>query len=357
MKCKNVLSLFDGLSGGQISLNRLGIEYDNYYASEIKPHAIKVCQHHYPNTIQLGDITKIDCSELPDIDLLIGGSPCQSFSRSGDGSGFDGSSKLFWEYIRILKEVKPKYFLLENVIMRKEWEDIITEAVGVEPFKINSKLVSGQNRPRQYWTNIPGVIEPEDKKIYLKDVLGLETDKNLIDGIDKIDIIEKVRVRKYQVDIKALQTLLKENRSKTYKEISKELGVKKTTVDHWFRSDSSFSIPESEYWNKLKICLDIEDKSLDESITTFIERDSVFDMSNRVYRINGKSPTLTASGKKIRVIDDNDNIALLSVSDFEKLQTLPEGYTDILSNNQAMNLIGDGWTIDIIVHIFSFIKD
>ena len=135
-----VLSLFDGMSCGQIALNRAGISYGKYYASEIDKHAIKVTQHNYPNTIQLGDVTQLKGSDLPRIDLLIGGSPCQSFSNAGKGEGFDGKSGLFWEYVRLLKEVKPTYFLLENVKMKKEWQDIISEALGVEPIEINSKF-------------------------------------------------------------------------------------------------------------------------------------------------------------------------------------------------------------------------
>ena len=150
----NVLSLFDGMSCGQIALNKSGIKYNNYYASEIDKYAIKVTQHNYPNTIQLGDITKIKGSDLPKIDLLIGGSPCQSFSNAGRGTGFDGKSGLFWEYVRILKEVQPTYFLLENVKMKKEWQDVISETLGVQPIEINSKFFVPQNRPRLFWTNI-----------------------------------------------------------------------------------------------------------------------------------------------------------------------------------------------------------
>ena len=167
----NVLSLFDGISCGQIALNRVGIEYDNYYASEIDKYAIQVTQHNYPNTIQLGDITELKTDTLPQIDLLFGGSPCQSFSRAGDGSGFDGKSKLFWEFVRILNEVKPKYFLLENVVMKKEFEDVITQHMGVEPILINSNLVSAQNRKRLYWTNIPNIEQPEDKNIKMSDII------------------------------------------------------------------------------------------------------------------------------------------------------------------------------------------
>jgi len=156
----NVLSLFDGMSCGQLALNRAGINYDNYYASEIDKYAIRVTQSNFPKTIQLGNVTDISGSDLPDIGLLIGGSPCQSFSRIGDGTGFDGSSRLFWEFVRLLKEVNPKYFLLENVVMKKEWEDIITNALGVSPIKISSELFVPQSRVRLYWTNIPNIPKP-----------------------------------------------------------------------------------------------------------------------------------------------------------------------------------------------------
>ena len=167
----NVLSLFDGMSCGQIALNRVGIEYNNYYASEIDKHAIQVTQHNYPNTIQLGDITELKTDALPQIDLLFGGSPCQSFSRAGDGSGFDGKSKLFWEFVRILNEIKPKYFLLENVVMKKEWEDVITEALGVEPILISSSKFVPQARNRLYWTNIPNVTQPEQVDYCVEDFI------------------------------------------------------------------------------------------------------------------------------------------------------------------------------------------
>ena len=161
-----VLSLFDGISCGQIALERAGYEVRQYFASEIDKHAIKVTQTNYPNTIQLGDVTKVKGSDLPKIDLLIGGSPCQGFSFAGKGLNFeDPRSKLFFEFVRLKNETQPKYFLLENVVMKKEYEKVISEFLGVEPILINSNLVSAQNRKRLYWTNIPGVKQPVDKQI------------------------------------------------------------------------------------------------------------------------------------------------------------------------------------------------
>lgn len=162
----NVLSLFDGISCGQIALQRSGIKINNYYASEINEDSIKITRNNFPNTIHLGDVKKIMGSELPKIDLLIGGSPCQDLSNAKiDGRGLDGEkSKLFYEFVRILKEVKPKWFLLENVKMKKEWQDIITNILGVSPIELNSNLVAAQNRKRLYWTNIPNIKKPQDKK-------------------------------------------------------------------------------------------------------------------------------------------------------------------------------------------------
>lgn len=168
----NVLSLFDGMSCGQIALERAGIKVKNYFASEIDEYAIKITQKNYRDTIQVGDVTKISGFGFPKIDLLTAGSPCQSFSNIGDGSGFDGKSGLFFEFVRLMREVKPKYFLLENVVMKKEWQDTISEIVGCEPVLINSDLVSAQNRPRLYWTNIPNITRPNNKGLNIEDVIS-----------------------------------------------------------------------------------------------------------------------------------------------------------------------------------------
>lgn len=207
MKGITVLSLFDGMSCGRLALERAGIKVKQYYASEIDKHAIKVTQHNYPDTIQLGSVTDINGTDLPKIDLLCGGSPCQSFSFAGkmkgmitkcdieiltleqylelksEGYRFEGQSYLFWEYMRILNEVKPKYFLLENVIMSKKWEKVLSDAIGIRPIMINSALVSAQNRKRLYFTNIGAercglydemecmIPQPKDKGILLRDIL------------------------------------------------------------------------------------------------------------------------------------------------------------------------------------------
>ena len=167
-----VLSLFDGISAGRVALERAGIPVEAYYASEIDKYAIQVSKKNYPDIIQLGDVRDIKGCDLPKIDLLIGGSPCQGFSFSGLQLNFeDERSKLFFEYVRILKEINPTYFLLENVPMKKEYQDVISEQLGVEPLLIDSRLVSGQQRRRLYWTNIPNISQPEDMNILLKDII------------------------------------------------------------------------------------------------------------------------------------------------------------------------------------------
>ena len=176
-----VLSLFDGMSCGQIALDQLGIEVDTYYASEIDKYAIEITQKNFPETIQVGDITKLDPKDFADVDLIMGGSPCQGFSFAGKQLAFDDPrSALFFEFIRMLKAIKPKYFLLENVRMKKEFLDIISQQVsecypeitfGIQPILINSSSVSAQSRQRYYWTNISNIKQPEERGIVLRDIL------------------------------------------------------------------------------------------------------------------------------------------------------------------------------------------
>ena len=183
----NVLSLFDGISCGHIALDKAGIPINKYYASEIDKYAIKVTNKNYPETINLGDVTTVSGELFTEkIDLLIGGSPCQGFSQAGKMKNFDDPrSKLFWEYVRILQEIKPKYFLLENVVMKQEWQDIISEALGVKPIMIDSSLTSAATRKRLYWTNIPGVDQPEDLGITFGDIRERDVQEGSIYYTDK----------------------------------------------------------------------------------------------------------------------------------------------------------------------------
>ena len=600
----NVLSLFDGMSCGQLALNRLGIKYDKYYAAEIEKHAISVTMANFPDTIQLGDVRNVKASDLPKIDLIMGGSPCQSFSFAGKMKGmstkdekqilslehymelksqeyeFEGQSYLFWEYMRLLNELKPKYFLLENVVMVEKWEKVLTKAIGVSPIKINSNLVSAQNRKRLYWTNIgmeasglfgemtSAIKQPEDKGILLKDILqdnpnavyytltsqnsikepipiadryflsnNMTKNMNIDENSDKSilghsgsggqkgyiyntnakigalcatdytqpkQIIQKepipvddkyyieltegqkkkfeeinvktnksgtlteeigrggssdeyinmlkrnaiithtlekmVSIRKHEVNIPKLQKVLKAHK-KPLKEIAETLDIPITKVEHWFRSDKYFAIPDSMYWKELKSFLGILTEEFDASIMEFEEKEGVYEKSNRVYDEDGIAPTLTqtSSDEKILVREiiggdyrhdegfrwrenlksgtlsaksaegitksgiqllketeytcvasrgrnenngqeieprndgktnslttvQKDNM-VLSKKDFrirrltplecERLQTVPDEYTNLVSNTQRYKMLGNGWTIDVISYILSYAK-
>ena len=388
----NVLSLFDGISCGQLALKRANIPYSNYFSSEIVPSVIEVTQSNFPNTIQVGDMKLITKDNVPHIDLLMGGSPCHCFSFLGKRTGmattddieidslekyldikeqnyeFEGYSYLFWEFVRLVKELKPKYFFLENVMMDKRWSNVISKALGVNPIMIQSSLVSAQSRERLYWTNIGlepqglfGFLEsiippPKNKYIYLKDIVGIPDSKWLTNGIAMKKDITKVRVRKNKIDIEALKLLLKSHKNKTIKEIAERLNINKTTVDHWFRNDNCFSIPEAEIWLDLKVLLNITDTTFDNAIMDYEIKDNVFDIANRVYHISGKSPTLTAGTTNIRFIDDDGNIDVLNSEHCEQLQNIPIGYTKLLPENVARSRISRGWTIDVVAHIFSYIR-
>ena len=350
----NVLSLFDGMSCGQIALNKVGIQYENYFASEIDQHAINVTQHNYPNTIQLGDITKLDVSSLPKIDLLFGGSPCQSFSNAGLRTGFDGKSGLFWEFVRILNEVKPTHFLLENVKMKKEWEDIITKEMGVEPIEICSSLFSAQKRKRLYWTNIEFSKEFPSSDEVIADVLGV----NILNKRENKILMQKsdfqVKVRKHYIDKLEFVEFLRTYKNKTINEISSYCEAPKTMVEHWFRKDGSFSIPQPEYWFKLKECLEIKDDKYDKAITEFEIKNNSFDMAKRIYHIDGKHPTLTTltGGGQRKTITDGTDLFYLTPEHSERLQTVPIGYTSRATERQRFRMLGNGWTVDVIAHIF-----
>jgi DNA (cytosine-5)-methyltransferase 3A len=294
----NILSLFDGMSCGQIALERAGIKIDKYFASEIDEHAIQITQKNYPNTIQLGDITKIEIKTLPKIDLVIGGSPCQSFSRSGDGTGFDGKSKLFFEFVRILEETKPKYFLLENVTMKKEWENIITEILGVEPVMIDSKYFSAQKRQRLYWTNIKFNKNIVDKNIKIENISDFNNDEDIINNHPVI--IEKV--------------------------------------------GSSFKVKNA---TKLGYLIASENDCVNLDVPNSETR------RGRVSK--NKCNTLTTSCNY--AIVKNGNLRKLSILELERLQTVPDNYTLGVSNIQRKKMLGNGWTVDVIAHIFKGLKE
>jgi DNA (cytosine-5)-methyltransferase 3A len=356
----NVLSLFDGMSCGQIALNKLGIKYENYFASEIDKYAIKVTQKNYPNTKQIGSVTEVKGEDLPKIDLLFGGSPCQSFSNAGLRNGFDGKSKLFWEFVRVLKEVKPKHFLLENVKMKQEWKDIITKELGVEPIEICSSKFSAQQRKRLYWTNLNvSTSDIPNSNEVIADVLELPIINERKNKILMSKSNFKVKVRKNYINKKELGLFLRSYKNKTIKEIANFCEAPKTMVEHWFRLDNSFSIPEEKYWEKLKQFLNIADNKYDKAITEFEVKNNTFDMAKRIYHIDGKHPTLTTltGGGQRKTITDGKDKFYLTPTHCEKLQTVPLNYTEGVSDRQRFRMLGNGWTVDVIAHIFKNIKN
>lgn len=395
----NILSLFDGISCGQVALERANIPIDVYYASEIDKYAIQITQKNYPNTIQIGDIAKIDFTQYAGkIDLLIGGSPCQGFSFAGKQLNFDDPrSKLFFEYVRALKEVQPKYFLFENVKMKKEYQDIISQYLGVQPVEINSALVSAQNRKRLYWTNIPFKAWPEDKGILLKDIVHeyskVDRDKALclLAGYDS-----KFQPKRY-FEKHMHQALFEEVKSyivpydKTLQILDKE--VQRGKLDY-FRKDSQANRVYYIHGKAVTLCGDAGGGAAKMGQYLFgvinrprgnntggIRYEGVkaptisshsYEHNNHLcfgcltpdrieQRQNGqrlndgyKSYTLTAADKHGVLIEGY--IRKLTPIECERLQTLPDNYTAGISDAQRYKCLGNGWTVDVIAHILKGIK-
>jgi len=312
----NVLSLFDGMSCGRIALDRAGIEIETYYASELDKYAITVTQANWPNTIQLGDVTKWKdwAIDWASIDLLIGGSPCQGFSFAGKQLAFDDPrSKLFFVYIDILnhiRSVNPNVkFMLENVKMKNEYLDVISQTLGIEPVFINSALVSAQNRQRYYWANWE-FDQPEDKKIFLADILEKESD-NFVFMSDKF--------------------------------------VNRQNGRNCLRDD---------FTGKAKSL------SAMEYVKNGRQGDYVLSMTPRGNNkggdraVDGKTPSITSNSweNNFHLTNDHKSYRKLTPVECERLQTVPDNYTNHVSNTQRYKMLGNGWTVDIIAHIFEGLK-
>ena len=308
MKPVTVFSAFDGAGIGLLALKRAGVPVTAYYASEVDKYAMSVAKKNHPEIVHVGDIKQCWARNFPKIDLLIGGSPCQDLSiAKANREGLKGArSGLFWHFVRLLRTMKPRYFLLENVAsMRKEDKAKITEILGVEPILINSALVSAQQRKRLYWTNIPGITQPQDKGILLKDVLE--------SGV--------------AMDLKSRAIISSAGR---------------TTEREYFKKQQGTMIAEPV------------------RLGHFGSRDN---QGYRIYSIFCKSVCLKRSPSngisefyKIDLPDGDYTVRKLTPVECERLQTWPDGYTDGVSNTQRYKIIGNGWTADVIAHIFSFME-
>jgi DNA (cytosine-5)-methyltransferase 3A len=296
----NVLSLFDGISCGQVALERAGMDVNKYFASEIDKHAIKVTQSNYPNTIQIGDVTKVKGTDLPNIDLLMGGSPCQGFSFSGKQLNFDDPrSKLFFEFVRLIEEVKPKYWLLENVVMKQEYQDVISQHLGVEPVKYNSSLTSAQNRVRLYWANFD-ITEPTDQGIKLEDVL------------EHTEMIGPSAIRGRRLNKATILGRRLDKRGK--------------------RQDYDKNVPITQ-------CLEVRATNRDKSnCLTTVVKDTVLTTMEV-----GRHPDAF-----------NRKLPYRNYTKIERcrLMNLPDNYCDEISLNQTIKATGNGWEVGMITHIF-----
>lgn len=379
-----VLSLFDGMSCGAIALREAGISVKQYFASEIDRQAIRQTQHNFPDTIQLGDVTDVKATDLPHIDLLIGGSPCQGFSFAGKQLNFsDPRSKLFFEYVRILREIQAYNpdvkFLLENVRMLSEYENIISSHLGIFPVAINSALVSAQNRYRLYWTNIriksvrdlfgstlhTDIPQPEDRGIYLRDILDSDVDSRFYLKPDEIDKL--VRQREYGVQEQG--------------NISDE-----NILDLWFdpSDDSAFARHDFERIDPNKVSSRnpfypapdiarvpiqaiqknhlIRDCCNESSSTLVIPGSVVKPQFGGGFRpiVSGKASCLVASSSKFAAMlivnGDDMVIRYLTPAECCRIQTIPEWYEWNCSEPQIYRLLGNGWTVDVISHIFRYLS-
>jgi DNA (cytosine-5)-methyltransferase 3A len=370
----NVLSLFDGMSCGQQALERCGIEVENYYASEIDKYAIQVTMANYPNTIQLGSVVGVDGYKLPKIDLLIGGSPCQSFSFAGKRKGmatkceteiltlehylqlksesyeFEGQSYLFWEFMRLLNETKPKYFLLENVEMGEKWEKVLSKSIGVNGIHINSALVSAQNRKRIYWTNIgmqsgglfgdlESIIQqPKDKGILLKDILESDVDE------------------KYFLSEKMVNGFLAHN--KRHIEEKNQTGFNwKPTIGNkkgnTLRANAALCPTDNSVivYNNKRLNETIEKHKNQLSHNTLIDS-----YNKEIHKDKSITISTRVNASSCTHIYKNSRIRRLTPIECERLQTVKDNYTNHVSDSQRYKMLGNGWTIDVIAYIFNYLK-
>lgn len=433
---KTIVSLFDGISCCYMALKKAEIQFDKYIASEVDKYAQKASQYNFPNIIRVGDVRNVNINEP--IWLLAGGSPCQSFSFAGKMNGmstkdsidvvtleqyldlkekcfeFEGQSYLFWEYVRILKETKPKYFFLENVEMPEKWEKLISKTLGVNPIKINSSLVSAQNRVRLYWTNIglePSglfgdlqsiIPQPKDKGIFIKDILQEQVDeKYFVSGkaLNYIQDEERLKKKYTQIDGKkaiCFTANMYQNWTGNYVKIDKKGNIKSNQ-----EKASCFAAGANSGGNHSDMDLLVLPKVVamrgrgennqqtleprndfkSNSLTT-VQKDNMACVNkpiqlnpstesggkqpfqqNRIYDANAKAPCLMHNlTKGSNMIYSDYAIRRFTPVEVCRLQTIPDNFffdengNNIISDSQIYKSVGNGWTIDVIAHIFSYLK-
>ena len=354
----NILSLFDGISCGRIALERAGISVDNYFASEIDKFAMQVSKANWPDIQQVGDVCNVYAADLPKIDLLIGGSPCQGFSFAGKGLNFnDPRSALFFEYVRILNEIRKTnadvIFLLENVPMKREHQMVISKYFGVDPIEINGALVSAQNRRRLFWTNIKAqpfnlfgdvvsmISQPKDKGILLKDILQL-------DEVGK----------KYYLSGKRLERMLATQGKDTQLNGEKSHCVTNRNTANWNGDFLKIAADGTLSQNQGKAgCFTAGGNSAgnhSDMDVIFIEQTPRGNNAGGQRALNGKTPSVSANSW-----ENNNHLGgyrRLTPIEVERLFTLPDNYTASVSDSQRYRCMGNGWIVDVIAHIFSHIE-
>lgn len=337
------------MSCGWIALDIAKIKVEKYYASEIDKYAQIVSEKNYPDIIRLGDITKWQDWKIGKPDIIIAGSPCQGFSFAGKGLNFeDPRSKLFFTFVDILNHYKPKYFLLENVKMKKEYQDVISKAVGVEPIGINSALVSAQNRKRLYWTNIPNVTQPKDKGILLKDIIesGM-VNKGITDTYINYIINKKGEPEK-GLNRKSKCFTAGAHSGGTHSDMDL---IPVYTRPHGYCKES---ITEKDKYPTVS-----KDPNSKHLILAGMANISGHDIIKRVYSSEGKAPTLTkiqGGNQEPKIAIDFYHWRKLTPLECERLQTIPDNYTNHVSNSQRYKMLGNGWTVSVIAHIFKGLK-
>ena len=379
---KDVVSLFDGMSCGQIALNRANIKYNRYFACELEKYPIQVTQANYPNTIQLGDVTKFDSRAISiwdiDCDLLMGGSPCQGFSFAGKQLNFDDPrSKLFFDFIRIRDLLQPKYVLLENVRMKKEAEDVITEYMGFPPQAKNSADVSAQNRNRLYWfgklnpyTNkweqIP-IPPTEDKGIVIKDILEdlpFHEIPNYLNntwcGKRRGDMVKSVDDSKANCLTASMwkgqiPTFVKKPIQVGTANNIKGYDIIKRVYSPSGKSPTLTTMQGGHRQPKVAIGR-LVNRRLDASGT---RKDNQLELpfTTQLEVSNSEKSNCLTTVQKDNVVVQQELYRKLTPLECERLQTVPDNYTNHVSNTQRYKMLGNGWTVDVICHLFSYLAE